>query len=97
VDRKLLARVLLAGGVALGAGCGPEQDCRDGIKQLQPRVDGAIGTGATPEANEQISQAYAGLNSAEELAKAGDFPACVERLEAVRVLLNKSQRGANQQ
>jgi len=91
-----MVKGMLLAGMALTAACGPEADCRDGIKQLRPRVDGAIGTGTHAEANEQISQAYTDLGRAEDLAKAGDFPGCVERVEAARVLLNKSQR-TNQQ
>ena len=93
---KSASRLVLLAGVALAAACGPEADCRDGIKQLRPRVIGAIGTGAYPEANEWINQAYTDLGLAEELAKAGNFPACVEKVESARVLLNKSQR-TNQQ
>ncbi len=85
-------KLMLLAGMALTSGCGPEKDCRDGIQQLRPRVEGAIGTGAHPEANEQINQAYMDLGRAEELAKSGDFPACVEKVESARVLLNKSQR-----
>ena len=74
------------------AGCSPEADCRSGIKQVKPRVYGAINTGVNPEANEQISQAYTDLGQAEELAAAGDFTGCLAKLESARVLLNKSQR-----
>jgi len=80
----------------LAAGCSPEQDCRNGIKQVRPRVDGAIGTGAHAEAREQITQAMLDLQQAEELAAAGDFEGCLAELESARVLLNKSQR-TNQQ
>jgi len=85
-------KLILLSGIVLGAGCGPETDCRDGIRQLQPRIDGAIGTGEHLEANEQISQAYTDLGQAGELAAAGDFSGCVEKLESARVLLNRSQR-----
>ena len=87
-----MAKGLLLAGITLAAGCGPEKDCRDGIKQLRPRVEGAIGTGAYAEASEQISQAYTDLGLAEERAKAGDFAGCIAKLESARVLLNKSQR-----
>jgi len=80
----------------LASGCSPEADCRNGIKQVRPRVDGAIGTGAHAEAREQITQAMLELEQAEELAAAGDFAGCLDRLESARVLLNKSQR-TNQQ
>jgi hypothetical protein len=86
----------LAAVLALAAGCTPEADCRSGIERLQPRVDGAIGTGAHAEATEQISQAYTDLGLARELAAAGDFEGCLAKLESARVLLNKSQR-TNQQ
>ena len=74
------------------AACGPEADCRSGIKQLRPRVEGAVNAGAYPEAREQISQAYTDLSQAEELAAAGDFAGCIEKVNSARVLLNKSQR-----
>ena len=74
------------------AGCSPERDCRDAIKLAKPRVYGAINTGANQEANEQISQAYADVAEAEELAVAGDFKGCIEKVNSARVLLNKSQR-----
>jgi len=89
-------RAVLLAGVALIAGCGPEADCRDGLKLLQPRVDGAIGTGTHGEANEQISQAYSDFELAKEKAAAGDFAGCIEKIDSARVLLNKSQR-TNQQ
>ena len=82
--------------LSLAAGCTVEADCRTGIERLQPRVDGAINTGAHAEANEQISQAYTDLGLAREAAAAGDFEECLARLESARVLLNKSQR-TNQQ
>ena len=82
--------------LALVAGCTAERECRTGIERMQPRIDGAIGTGAHAEANEQISQAYTDLGLARELEKAGDYQGCLARLESARVLLNKSQR-TNQQ
>lgn len=82
----------LLAGLVLLAGCSPEADCRSGLKQLQPRVEGAIGKGAHAEAVEQINQAYADFTRAEEFAAARDYPACLEKIESARVLLNKSQR-----
>lgn len=87
---------LLLAAFGLLAGCTPEKDCRDGIQQLRPRVEGAFGTGMHAEATEQINQAMRNLSTAEELAKAGDFPGCVEKIKEARVLLNRSQR-TNQQ
>jgi len=95
VNASAATRMILLSAVLL-AGCGPEAECRSGIKQLRPRVEGAINTGAHPEANEQISQAYTDLGLAEELAAAGDFAGCIGKVESARVLLNKSQR-TNQQ
>lgn len=91
-----LGKWVLLAGVVLAAGCNPETDCREGLKQLKPRVEGAIGTGAHPEANEQISQAYTDMMEAEARAAQGDFPGCLEEIEQARVMLNKSQR-TNQQ
>jgi hypothetical protein len=91
VARILAAPVLVAVLSAL-TGCTPEADCRSGLQQLRPRVEGAIGKGAYPEATEQINQAYTEFGDAEELAAAGDFQGCLEKIEAARVLLNKSQR-----
>lgn len=89
--REAGCRVLLAAAV-FAAGCSPEKDCRDGIQQVRPRVEGAIGQGAHPQANEQISQAYVNVDEAERKLKAGDFQGCLAKLEEARVLLNKSQR-----
>ncbi len=86
---------LLAAALAIG-GCTPEADCRSGLKQLRPRVEGAVNAGEHAEAREQISQAYTDLTAAEEAAAAGDFATCLDRIDSARVLLNKSQR-TNQQ
>jgi hypothetical protein len=83
--------VLLAVAFAV-AGCTPEMDCESGLKQLRPRVEGAVNAGAYPEAREQISQAYTDLSDAEDAAKRGDFETCLAKIESARVLLNKSQR-----
>jgi hypothetical protein len=86
---KLL--LLLAAALA-AAGCTPEKDCRSGLQQLRPRVEGAVNTGPDAEAQQQISQAYADLTAAEEAAARGDFAACNQKIESARVLINKSQR-----
>jgi hypothetical protein len=96
MDARVATPLWLPAALLLAAGCTVEADCRTGIERLQPRIDGAIGTGAHTEANEQISQAYTDLGLARELAQAGDFEGCLARLESARVLLNKSQR-TNQQ
>lgn len=80
----------------LAAGCNPEADCRRGIQQVRPRVEGAVNAGAHAEAREQITQAYTDFGQAEELLAAGDYEGCLTKLESARVLLNKSQR-TNQQ
>jgi hypothetical protein len=87
--------VLLCAALA-ATGCGPEADCKSGLKQLRPRVEGAVNAGEHAEAREQISMAYAEMVAAEDAAAAGDFAGCVARIESARVLLNKSQR-TNQQ
>jgi hypothetical protein len=92
VDARKAGVVLLLAATMLGAGCGPEADCKSGIKLMRPRVDGALGKGLYPEATEQINQAYADVDEAERRLKAGDFEGCLARLESARVLLNKSQR-----
>jgi hypothetical protein len=89
---KFLAAPVWVTLVAVLAACTPEADCRSGLQQVRPRVAGAMGTGAHPEAIEQINQASIELALAEELAAAGDFQGCIDKVEAARVLLNKSQR-----
>ena len=96
MNHRKMGKWALLAAVVLAAGCSPEKDCRDGIKQLKPRVEGAIGTGEHAEANLQISQAYTDMMEAEAKAANGDFPGCLEEIEQARVLLNKSQR-TNQQ
>jgi hypothetical protein len=96
MDARKAGSLLLPLVVVLAAGCSPERDCREGIKQVRPRVEGAIGTGAHAEAREQITQAYTDFGQAEELMAAGDYEGCLAKLESARVLLNKSQR-TNQQ
>jgi hypothetical protein len=96
VNQRNMGKWVLLAGVVLAAGCSPEKDCRDGLKQLKPRVEGAIGTGEHAEANLQISQAYTDMMEAEAKAGAGDFAGCLAEIEEARVLLNKSQR-TNQQ
>ena len=91
-----LGKAALVAAIVLAAACSPEKDCRDGVKQLKPRIEGAIGTGAHPEANQQINDAYTDMMEAEALLAQGDFPGCLAELESARVLLNKSQR-TNQQ
>lgn len=86
----------LLAAVVLAPGCSVEADCQTGLKQLKPRVEGAIGTGTHQEANLQISQAYTDMMEAEAKAGAGDFAGCLEEIEQARVLLNQSQR-TNQQ
>lgn len=83
---------MLLSAALVAAGCGPEADCRSGLKQLRPRVEGSVNAGEYPEAREQISQAYSDLTAAEEAAAQGDFAACIQKIESARVLLNKSQR-----
>jgi hypothetical protein len=96
VNHRNMGKWVLLASVVLAAGCSAEKDCRDGLKQLKPRVEGAIGTGEHAEANLQISQAYTDMMEAEAKAGAGDFAGCVAEIEDARVLLNKSQR-TNQQ
>jgi hypothetical protein len=92
MNARAAGRLWLLLAAALAAGCSPEADCRNGIKQVRPRVDGAVGSGAQGEARDEITQAYVDLGQAEELAASGDFAGCLARLESARVLLNKSQR-----
>ena len=85
-----LGGVLLAAGVA--AGCGPEHTCREGLRQLAPRIEGSVNAGEYAEAREQIAQARVEMTLAEEAAAQGDFETCVAKVESARVLLNRSQR-----
>ena len=87
-----VVKLVLPLAALVAAGCGPEADCKSGLKQLRPRVEGAVNTGEHPEAREQISLAYSDMIAAEDAAKAGDFAECIARIESARVLLNKSQR-----
>jgi len=92
MDARNAGAGLLLAAALLATGCTPEMDCKAGIKQVRPRVDGALGKGIDATSTEQINQAFADVDEAERLLKAGDFEGCLARLESARVLLNKSQR-----